>query len=39
MKTFLEQPMRRSDFLKIGVAFAGAYFLFPRAWLGGAPGC
>ena len=37
MKMILEQPMKRSDFLKIGVAFAGAYFLFPRAWWEGPP--
>jgi peptide-methionine (R)-S-oxide reductase len=32
MRTFLEQPMRRSDFLKFGLAVAGAFFLRPRSW-------
>ena len=30
MRTFLEQPMRRSDFLKFGLTVAGAFFLCPR---------
>jgi len=30
MRTFLEQPMRRSDFLKVGLAVVGAFFLCPR---------
>lgn len=29
MKTYLDQPMRRSDFLKLGLAVAGALFLRP----------
>jgi len=32
MRTFLEQPMRRADFLKIGLAVAGAFFLCPLPW-------
>jgi hypothetical protein len=30
MRTFLEQPMRRSDFLKFGLTVVGAFFLCPR---------
>ena len=35
MRTLLEQPMRRSDFLKIGLALAGAFILCPyHRWKG-----
>ncbi len=35
MRTLLEQPMRRSDFLKLGLAVAGAFFLCPyHRWEG-----
>ena len=35
MRTLLEQPMRRSDFLKLGFAVAGAFFLCPyHRWEG-----
>ena len=35
MRTLLEQPMRRSDFLKLGIAVAGAFFLCPyHRWEG-----
>jgi peptide-methionine (R)-S-oxide reductase len=37
MRTLLEQPMRRSDFLKIGLALAGAFFLCPYHRWEGAP--
>jgi hypothetical protein len=29
MRSFLEQPMRRSDFINVCFAAAGAFFLFP----------
>lgn len=29
MRSFLEQPMRRSDFINVCFAVAGAFFLFP----------
>ena len=32
MRTFLEQPLRRSDFLKFAFAVVGAFFLCPRSW-------
>lgn len=35
MRTFLDQPMRRADFLKLGLAAAGALFLRPGSrWEG-----
>ena len=37
MRAFLGQPMRRSDFLKLGFAVAGAFFLCPRRLWEGAP--
>ena len=37
MRTLLEQPMRRSDFLKLGLAVAGAFFLRPYHRLEGTP--
>lgn len=37
MRAFLEQPMRRSDFLKFGLAVAGAIFLCPAPLREGTP--
>jgi len=38
MRTLLEQPMGRSDFLKLGLAVAGAFFLGPyHRWGRGTP--
>ena len=37
MRALLEQPMRRSDFLKLGLAVAGSFFLCPHLRREGTP--